>query len=1123
MTGALALVMAVGCARAQTERLTVPAGITPLADIGLCQAGWQSYNGAEHLMPVGWTGFFDDTTGISYAPDESVLGRRAILLNSPWRVPTGRTWVDYPLQLPPRQPITLSFGITMRPDVVEKSEGVTFSAALVDGARVSPLFKEFYRLGQWKDVSFDLSAFAGHAITLRLQVEPGPKHDPSFSFSYFGDAKLTVGAGGEDPGREVDALLANPALRATDSLSLASLANVPEGGITPPDLPVGGKTVGRIDGQDFTLSYVGPDLRLSYHWHSAGGTLDDLTAEVGGRVLHPCWGGGVLVAKTGDGTVRATGGEITVSAAGDDPPAARVDVTHPTESGPLKVRYVFTLRGKGLEIAVQADRPVVGGFSLGHVAGAPLRRLIAVPYLYGTVEYLGADRLFGGRYLDWTRSGASACPLGDAQYKTKTDGTRNPLAEIGYVTLSPCVDEVLPNLNHPRSPFIGVLGDRIMLDVWRHHGGTYLGDAENLRELKDNGVDHVAIIDHDWQRYGYDVKLPDHIPANARYGSEADLAAFGRAATESGYLWSLHEDYIGVYPDAPSYKPAERVLNSDGTPSKDWFNGSVQSFGLKCNLALGYAQRNSPYIHRTYGTTAAYLDVHTCVPPWHELDCDAAQPMAAMLKSRVVNQTQLFQYMRDTHGGPLFGEGAWQFYWAGRCDGVEAQVAGGEDHVPFLDFDLLRLHPQMVNHGMGYYERWYRAGYDHRDGFDTGAPEQVDKYRAMELAYGHAGFVGNEQTDNIQWVAKEHHLMHAVQRLYGAAKATDIRYEVAGRLVPTSVALAVGHTDRQRVTYDSGLTLWVNWSAQPWTVEGRILPQWGFLALGPGTEVSTTLRDGKFADWADTPAYVFADARTSFNMPYLRPPTDVAPSIEAFRDLGGGQIELTYQWRVGEPLGADYHCFVHGVNKGAAINQDIVWQQDHTLPKPTMQWKAGDVLTDGPYRVTLPATFDTYDIVIGLYTMADSVRLALTGRESGDHRILLGRLRLTREGDKVIAVKFTPVADLPPEGPPKADFTAHLNALGTLIDFGALATDGSVKVERGNHALTVLPYPRDKAFTVSLDVARLSGAAVTGAVTVHAQAALTKADMGAVATWTAGKRVAFKVGLPGAGRFVVTW
>ena len=67
---------------------------------------------------------------------------------------------------------------------------------------------------------------------------------------------------------------------------------------------------------------------------------------------------------------------------------------------------------------------------------------------------------------------------------------------------------------------------------------------------------------------------------------------------------------------------------------------------------------------------------------------------------------------------------------------------GGEDHVPLLDFDLLKLHPQMVNHGMGYYERWFRRGYDIRWGHDAGSMEQIDKYRAQELAYGHAGFVG---------------------------------------------------------------------------------------------------------------------------------------------------------------------------------------------------------------------------------------------------------------------------------------------------------------------------------------------------------------------------------------------
>ena len=193
----------------------------------------------------------------------------------------------------------------------------------------------------------------------------------------------------------------------------------------------------------------------------------------------------------------------------------------------------------------------------------------------------------------------------------------------------------------------------------------------------------------------------------------------------------------------------------------------MQSFGLKCNRRSVLPKNNSPEIHRRYATTAAYLDVHTCVPPWHQLDHEASQPMAAMALAKVQYDTELFQFERDTHQGPLFGEGANHFYWAGRCDGVEAQVAGGEDHTPLLDFDLLKIHPQMVNHGMGYYERWFRSGYQHRLGEETGTMEQIDKYRAMELAYGHAGFVGSPHDHNWHWVVREHHLMHPVQRLYG--------------------------------------------------------------------------------------------------------------------------------------------------------------------------------------------------------------------------------------------------------------------------------------------------------------------------------------------------------------------
>ena len=73
-----------------------------------------------------------------------------------------------------------------------------------------------------------------------------------------------------------------------------------------------------------------------------------------------------------------------------------------------------------------------------------------------------------------------------------------------------------------------------MLDVWGHHKGTYAGDAENLRTLKDWGVDHLLAITHQWQRYGYDAKLPDHLPADPAYGGDEGMKELGKAARESG-------------------------------------------------------------------------------------------------------------------------------------------------------------------------------------------------------------------------------------------------------------------------------------------------------------------------------------------------------------------------------------------------------------------------------------------------------------------------------------------------------------------------------------------------------------------------------------------------------------
>lgn len=1122
----LLLSSAVTAAEPGDLSVPLPWGETPLADVGLYRVFWQSYGQDPVALPVGWTGHFEPRSGISYQDWGRVLGRRTLLLHSPWHVPPGKMWVDYQVTLPRLAPIRLAFGIAMAPDVArpDRSDGVTFSCCLLADGREQELLRRHHAEARWLDFDFDLSAQAGKTVVVRLQVEPGPANNSSFDYSFFGDARVTAGEGTVRRTELLRQLTSTRAYQATAGTSLASLANRPDQGVAPGNLLPCKNTL-ESSASVWRFTYEGADCRVVYEWTPQTGTLDDFRVQVDDcRPLAPAQGGGATaVIQQGDQTVTVPLRDGRAVEVARDRETLRVVWEYPLPTQPVRVAWSYRMLGKALLVSACCEQPLVGRFTLGDIGLAPLRRHFPVPYLPGQVTYLPIQNAYVCRCLDWTTSQASRCPQGVAEYDAKTDGTRQPLSEAGYIAVSPDLGEVLPNIPHPASPYRALLGPRIMLDVWNHHGGTYQGDAENLRALKDQGVDHLAIISHVWQRYGYDVKLPDHLPADPAYGGDAGLIAFGAAANQSGYVWSLHENYIDLYPDAPSYDPQARVLNADGTPSPAWYNSGtkVQSFGLKCHRALGYAQQNAPEIHRRFGTTAGYLDVHTCVPPWHQLDHQADQPLAAMALAKVKSDTALFQFMRDTHGGPLFGEGADHFYWAGRCDGVEAQVRGGEDHAALVDFDLLKLHAQMVNHGMGYYERWFRRGYDHSWGEDTGSMEQIDKYRAQELAYGHAGFIGAAQVDNVPWVVREHHLLHPVQRLYGTAQPTEIRYELDGQLVTASAALVAGDTARQRIRYDSGLTLWVNWRAEPWPVEGRLLPQWGFLAQGPNTEVSTTLRAGKFADYAECPEYVYADARTRFPMPYRHPRKDIEPRLRAFQYLGENRVQVTYEWLVNDAFEEDYHCFVHGIHGDSSHADRIVFQQDHAVPQPTSQWRKGEVLVDGPHEVRIPSDYATYDLVMGLHRGA---RVKLKGVPGGGERILVAQLKVERQGEKVSNITAQrPTGAGPGSADTEADFTAHLNPVDTWIDFGKLATDGAVKLQREPDRLILFPYPRDQRFRVSLDLKALAPAADPSRLRVQALAAGTGQSLGAADFAWEHERLVLVVGTPGVGRYVVTW
>ena len=1110
------------------DAVELPLGKTNLLDIGWFDLGYQSYGKEEHLLPKGTVEDMMGETGIANKPCFD-NGRYSLLLHSPWRIPTGRTWIDYTLKFPQTDKIKFSFSYAMLEGMVsaDKSDGVEFFCFIFgEGEEPRKILDDYYLGSKWKDVSVDLSQYAGKKCTIRFQVEPGPNKNPNFDYSLFSDMFVQVGEKSEaNLAEQLDNLLKDKAIQAQMHTPMTRLLNRSGQGITPSNLLECKNSIVQMDG-GWNFIYDAQDCRMVYSYKPKSGMLDDFTLSYnGGEPFGIALGGRLKLERKADAyTVRFQ----KIAQEGNK---LKVSVEYAAEDAEtVHAEWTFELIGKALAIEVLCDTQSVQGLNLGKTSITKLRRQFSVPYLAANIDYTPENHLYSFRRMDWTKSDASYADI-NSSYNKKTDGSRNPVHDFAYIAYSPNPAEVLPNIPWEPSKYRKLLGPKIMLDFW---GGSFEKGRDSLRLLKDMGVDHAAIIYHSWQRFGYDVKLPDHIPANPNLGGDEAMIEFGKAANDCGYVWSLHENYIDLYPDAPSFDEKSVVIASDGKWSKAWYNGGtkVQSYGLKCNHALKYAQMNAPEIHRRYKTTAGYLDVHTCVSPSHQLDHDATQPMAANAHLKVLRDSELFDYMRKTHEGPMFGEGGRHFHWAGVCDGTEAQVSGGCGHKPYLDFDLLKLHPQMVNHGMGYYERWHPKGYSLGWGVDAGSQDRIDMYRAQEIAYGHAGFVSGNQCVNTSGAVREHNLMHVAQALYGDADVQSIQYEVCGKLVPASVALALDCTERQAIMYDNGTTVLVNWGAEPWTFTedgvSVVIPQWGVVVNGwkNGTKVRSAFeaQPGVFADYAENDEYLFVDARTSFDMPYLKQYQPVASvKVKDFKYLGGNDIEVSYEWTALRPTEKPTTSFVHFLERRGGENH-IMFQDDHGLPKPSSEWKAGETFVCGPHKLTIPkAEHYKYIWVAGLYNKEG--RQPMEGFRYDSGRYQIGTLNVERnKKNDVTNVTFEPVSDeaIADAKEGRLDFTKRVNPEGTMITFdGKIKTDGSVKIQKTADGAIIFPYPRDKEFTVMLNTRRVFDLGNPSDWKLVAKAALTQEDMGEIPVTVDGDWLVFKAGLKGAGRYLL--
>jgi hypothetical protein len=1040
------------CTIPAVAQITPDQPVMKLDEVGIYTIGYAYRGKPEVRFPLGWTGNFEDHTGIACLPVGEQNGKQALLLHCPWRGGTGITFQEFRFHLPKSKQVRLTGAIAMRADSFGKSDGATFRVF----ANGQKLLDENRKETDWKPFSFDLTPFAGKDLLLRFETDPGPKDDPSFDFSLWGERTLTLEGVAFQP-------MPHPV---PVPLDLARINTPNENSVVPITGFVGVRTE-TMQGDEAVLHYKGQDGELTYHWKLPV-TPD---APPFGKITldaHPTNGVVQSLPLAGSALIEWTKEAKPLPAHWQQGPnSLRLMRPYQINGETVTLSVTGHLVGKSLVLDVDCDKPVIRTMDAGGWGPVLRRRQVTTPYYSGQVYYLAHEDLFVNAFLDWTTSNASAHENTRASYGALTDGSRNPLRERIVYSAAWHLAETLPNLPNPPSPFHPEISDKIVLDNW---GGRFTDIASDLEKLKDYGITNAIALIHVWQRSGYDNALPAHLPANTEQGGDDGMKSLISTGTRLGYRMALHENYVDYYPNYDLFSEKDIALDSDGKQQLAWYNPGtkIQSFAVKPNAILPLAATQSPRIHERYGTNADYLDVHSAVPPWFHVDYRAGETGAGEFHQVWDTHRALWDYERKTHAGPVFGEGANHFYWSGSLDGVEAQFgvgwpgSQGMTAPLMVDFDLLKIHPLQVNHGMGYYERWWQKA-------EWGAlpPMLVlDQYRMQEVAYGHAGFLGAATWNNVPFAWQEHHLLTPVMARYGNARPVEISYQINGQWVDSTTAAKAGEWRRVRIRYNSGLVITANDTEIPLPVRTVVLPRFGWYASGGGVTAWTGERNGVIADYAETADSVFANARnaTYWNNSGLH---HLRPEVTGFEQTGPRTFRATYHWQIGEDVAQDYRCFVH-FSQPKAGEDGIQFQQDHALPKPTVQWRNGEAVTDGPYEISVPENLPDgdYEWSIGLFVPGGN-RVALQGKDDGFGRIRLGILHLSNGGK---TVTFLPEAA---KGDDKEQwYQAHLNERGQTVDFGTVRTNGSVHIIRQGDEWVLQTLPRDETFVLELSNTR---------------------------------------------------
>jgi hypothetical protein len=621
---------------------------------------------------------------------------------------------------------------------------------------------------------------------------------------------------------------------------------------TPPSVTFTNSVNFNFNQKQFNFNYQGTDGNISYKYSPiADGSLSALQCIVNSTYTFTPSLGGMSLDAGGNEVFSWTAG-VTFTLLNTNSSADTLFASWKMQYGAYSLLYNYKIfiSARTLVIGVTAQNPIAAELTLERCKNVLNPKTIPIPYLpFFNVLY--TNNVFVSMFFDWEKTGASEINSLDdifsstsvyysqyARYSKNTNGIRNLVNEKIYLTTSPSLTDVLPNIPNPVSTLKSVSSNHIVFDSWHYGFSTALNDVMLCHNA---GINNLWVIIHNWQYGGYDNMYPDVMPANVAQGGNSALIALSDSCANYNYLFALHENYVDFYPNAPSYNQNDLSKNPDGSFKLSWYNPStgIQAYQMKPSKSANYLNIFSPQIHQSFSTTASFLDVHSAANPSNIVDYDANVANSGTFKQTMQLYRQLAGLLRTHHTGPVSGEGYYHFLYAGYFDDAEAQINTGKQNgywqscrLPLLvDFQLNKIHSLMCVHGVGYYERFFSLN----GGAQSSNQFPLDTtliYIATELAYGNAGFIPfSDRVTNFLAVAKlEYKHVLPAQQLYANASVVSITYDDNGQAIDASQYIknhpttfdditSVDFMSKVKVVYNNGTVVYVNrHPTQSWQV-----------------------------------------------------------------------------------------------------------------------------------------------------------------------------------------------------------------------------------------------------------------------------------------------------------------